>query len=565
MFSKFNGDKHSTRDEERPIEHMKAREEEEKKLTFFEKLAPFYLDSILEHEQTRSAFKSYLEEQLCVENLLFWLAAQEYRILAKAKVRTEPVEVMYSGLNLWRSYLEPGSKYEVSLPSSTFLEVKGQLEKGLFGIYTFAKAQEQAYHDMLQDSMPKFVKSSAYQVMLRELCKDLAPLIVRNTEATWKCKMCIQVNNRARVNCANCGYKHLNENFISFETTLRHPLGQAVLQTWLKDRSRKRDVVILDYILAVTRLKNTPFSKEEQATQCAQMLDSVRPLIKYIQEANRGNAGGQKLAVKTLIESLPALTERLRTNVYPRFVKGSVHRHFIHAMEKLQSEGEGGAAHSLDGENSDSDGEDHTRGEGTPPLSPIPNGDSTYNPPTPPTGSSTRMMQQEDLDGDEDLDDFAAMLSRPMALSSVKVDKISKEVAAIEYAKKFWTCNICKKDDNSTKKDECLNCGLKKGQQLDKDGKIRDGPKERPGPPDKSKKIKSAASEPTGEESDAVPDLQRTMSGSGSGFSSVGVGKLRGRKNTNPSSADSDLDNSASASSPGARTKRSVSGIFKRP
>lgn len=122
-------------------------------------LAQFTLDSILSSPQTSDCFKEFLMGGLCVENYLFWRAAQDYRVLAKRNIQTEPTAVMRSGLDIWRTYLQPGSKFEVSLPSKDFSEVQQHLHDGRFGIYTFAKAQDRAYNDMLQDSMPKFTNS----------------------------------------------------------------------------------------------------------------------------------------------------------------------------------------------------------------------------------------------------------------------------------------------------------------------------------------------------------------------------------------------------------------------
>eukprot|EP00808_Paulinella_micropora_P018935 g32903.t1 len=437
---------------------------------FFSTLAPFYLDSILEHEQTLTFFRAHLKEQMCViffrahlkeqmceENLRFWLDSQKYRILAKEKIRDNPEVILKAGVKLWKTYLDTGAEFEISLPSDTFKEVKADVENGRFGIYTFASAQEQTYQDMLSDSLPKFHKSAIYPKMIQTLIADLAPKIVVSTDKTWRCKMCQEENNRKRMACSNCGFKYEQLSSMTFQTCLHHPLGQAILQTWLRRRSRKKDAVLLDYVLAVTRLKNTPFNKQEQKVQCANLTEYVRPLLRYILK-NSPEASKIQITVNLLIDSLPYIVDRLENKVFPRFIKSNVHRRFVLEIERV--------VHGLGDEDIGMIGMEDSASDND-----EPEGDKSPQP-TPRNKGGTSSKSDDEEEGDEDLlNDFAALLSRPKALKAEVVASIKEQVQAEEERSKYWSCAVCKQQ-NLQRRATCSNCELPKSTSLDKGGKL---------------------------------------------------------------------------------------------
>uniref|UniRef100_A0A3Q0R5G2 Regulator of G protein signaling 20 n=1 Tax=Amphilophus citrinellus TaxID=61819 RepID=A0A3Q0R5G2_AMPCI len=112
----------------------------------------------------RNSFRQFLRTEFSEENMLFWLACEEFRKENNKSVIEEKARVIYE------DYISILSPKEVSLDSRVREAInRNMLEPTL---HTFDDAQLQIYTLMQRDSYPRYMNSPAYKNLLNTLSEQ---------------------------------------------------------------------------------------------------------------------------------------------------------------------------------------------------------------------------------------------------------------------------------------------------------------------------------------------------------------------------------------------------------
>lgn len=116
-------------------------------------------DKLMNCPSGRSAFRQFLRTEFSEENMLFWLACEEFRKEANKSVIEEKARIIYE------DYISILSPKEVSLDS----RVREVINRNMLEptSHTFDDAQLQIYTLMQRDSYPRFMNSPVYKNLLK--------------------------------------------------------------------------------------------------------------------------------------------------------------------------------------------------------------------------------------------------------------------------------------------------------------------------------------------------------------------------------------------------------------
>lgn len=112
----------------------------------------------------RNAFRQFLRTEFSEENMLFWLACEEFRKETNKSMIEEKARVIYE------DYISILSPKEVSLDS----RVRETINRNMLEptSHTFDDAQLQIYTLMQRDSYPRYMNSPAYKNLLNTLSEQ---------------------------------------------------------------------------------------------------------------------------------------------------------------------------------------------------------------------------------------------------------------------------------------------------------------------------------------------------------------------------------------------------------
>ncbi|CAL9689239.1 unnamed protein product [Knipowitschia caucasica] len=112
----------------------------------------------------RNAFRQFLRTEFSEENMLFWLACEEFCQETNKSAIEEKARIIYE------DYISILSPKEVSLDS----RVRETINKGMQepSSHTFDDAQLQIYTLMQRDSYPRYMNSTAYKNLLNTLSEQ---------------------------------------------------------------------------------------------------------------------------------------------------------------------------------------------------------------------------------------------------------------------------------------------------------------------------------------------------------------------------------------------------------
>ncbi|XP_029970472.1 regulator of G-protein signaling 20 isoform X2 [Salarias fasciatus] len=112
----------------------------------------------------RNSFRQFLRTEFSEENMLFWLACEEFCKETNKSVIEEKARVIYE------DYISILSPKEVSLDS----RVRESINRNMLEptSHTFDDAQLQIYTLMQRDSYPRFMNSPAYKNLLNALSEQ---------------------------------------------------------------------------------------------------------------------------------------------------------------------------------------------------------------------------------------------------------------------------------------------------------------------------------------------------------------------------------------------------------
>uniref|UniRef100_A0A8C1NGE6 Regulator of G protein signaling 20 n=1 Tax=Cyprinus carpio TaxID=7962 RepID=A0A8C1NGE6_CYPCA len=122
-------------------------------------------DQLMHCPAGRSAFRQFLRTEFSEENMLFWLACEEFSKETNKSVIEEKARIIYE------DYISILSPKEVSLDS----RVREVINRNMLEptSHTFDDAQLQIYTLMQRDSYPRFMNSPVYKNLLKTVSEQL--------------------------------------------------------------------------------------------------------------------------------------------------------------------------------------------------------------------------------------------------------------------------------------------------------------------------------------------------------------------------------------------------------
>ncbi|XP_061777031.1 regulator of G-protein signaling 20 isoform X2 [Nerophis ophidion] len=112
----------------------------------------------------RNSFRQFLRTEFSEENMLFWLACQEFGKESNKSAIEEKARVIYE------DYISILSPKEVSLDSRVRETINRSIQEP--NSHTFDDAQLQIYTLMQRDSYPRYMNSAAYKNLLNALSEQ---------------------------------------------------------------------------------------------------------------------------------------------------------------------------------------------------------------------------------------------------------------------------------------------------------------------------------------------------------------------------------------------------------
>ncbi|KAG7268276.1 hypothetical protein CRUP_036260 [Coryphaenoides rupestris] len=121
-------------------------------------------DKLMDCPVGRAAFRQFLRTEFSEENMLFWLACEEFTKETNKTAIEEKARVIYE------DYISILSPKEVSLDS----RVREVINRNMLepSSHTFDDAQLQIYTLMQRDSYPRYMNSPAYRNLLNTLSEQ---------------------------------------------------------------------------------------------------------------------------------------------------------------------------------------------------------------------------------------------------------------------------------------------------------------------------------------------------------------------------------------------------------
>ncbi|XP_058602348.1 regulator of G-protein signaling 20 isoform X2 [Onychostoma macrolepis] len=121
-------------------------------------------DKLMHCPTGRSAFRQFLRTEFSEENMLFWLACEEFSKESNKSVIEEKARIIYE------DYISILSPKEVSLDS----RVREVINRNMLEptSHTFDDAQLQIYTLMQRDSYPRFMNSPVYKNLLKTVSEQ---------------------------------------------------------------------------------------------------------------------------------------------------------------------------------------------------------------------------------------------------------------------------------------------------------------------------------------------------------------------------------------------------------
>nr|XP_039269265.1 regulator of G-protein signaling 2-like isoform X1 [Styela clava] len=117
------------------------------------------LTEALNDKKVKVGFRIFLESEFSVENLDFWIAAEEYRKIKNNEARRERMREIYE------EYISPGALNQINLDHFTRQQIIQHMATDTTSsIDTFTGAQRYVFNIMENDSYARFVRSKYYDL-----------------------------------------------------------------------------------------------------------------------------------------------------------------------------------------------------------------------------------------------------------------------------------------------------------------------------------------------------------------------------------------------------------------
>ncbi|XP_061539647.1 regulator of G-protein signaling 21-like [Phycodurus eques] len=116
------------------------------------------LDKLLSHKYGKVAFCIFLKTEFCEENIEFWMACEDFRMLSSHQQLTSKANSIYE------EFIKSDAPKEVNLDFYTKNKIIQSLSEP--NVSSFLEAQGKVYSLMENDSYPRFIHSDIYKELL---------------------------------------------------------------------------------------------------------------------------------------------------------------------------------------------------------------------------------------------------------------------------------------------------------------------------------------------------------------------------------------------------------------
>uniref|UniRef100_A0A3B4ZRB3 Regulator of G-protein signaling 1 n=1 Tax=Stegastes partitus TaxID=144197 RepID=A0A3B4ZRB3_9TELE len=120
---------------------------------------PFLKNKSLNLVPGQIAFREFLKSEYSEENILFWLACEEYK-----KIKTAP-EMISSANRIYSEFVDSEAPRQINIDCGTRENITKNISQPT--LTSFDTAQKLIYSLMARDCYPRFLKSDIYQGLLR--------------------------------------------------------------------------------------------------------------------------------------------------------------------------------------------------------------------------------------------------------------------------------------------------------------------------------------------------------------------------------------------------------------
>ncbi|XP_046884315.1 regulator of G-protein signaling 21 isoform X2 [Hypomesus transpacificus] len=116
------------------------------------------VDKLLECKSGQIAFRDFLKSEYSEENILFWMACEEYK-----KIKSVP-EMISSANRIYSEFVQVEAPRQINIDCGTRENITKNISQP--SLSSFDTAQKLIYSLMARDCYPRFLKSDLYQALL---------------------------------------------------------------------------------------------------------------------------------------------------------------------------------------------------------------------------------------------------------------------------------------------------------------------------------------------------------------------------------------------------------------
>ncbi|KAI7809312.1 regulator of G-protein signaling 21 isoform X1 [Triplophysa rosa] len=115
------------------------------------------IENLLCSKSGQMAFQEFLKSEYSEENILFWLACEEYK-----KITSVP-EMISMANQIYTEFVQTESPRQVNIDSGTRTKITNNISEP--NLNSFDTAQKMIFSLMARDCYPRFLKSDIYQAI----------------------------------------------------------------------------------------------------------------------------------------------------------------------------------------------------------------------------------------------------------------------------------------------------------------------------------------------------------------------------------------------------------------
>ncbi|CAL8311022.1 regulator of G-protein signaling 21 isoform X1 [Gadus morhua] len=116
------------------------------------------VDKVLSSKAGQIAFVEFLKSEYSEENILFWLACEEYK-----NIKNSP-EMISSANRIYTEFVQTEAPRQINIDCTTRENITKNISQPT--LTSFDSAQKLIYSLMARDCYPRFLKSDVYQGLL---------------------------------------------------------------------------------------------------------------------------------------------------------------------------------------------------------------------------------------------------------------------------------------------------------------------------------------------------------------------------------------------------------------